>query len=331
MIVLHDGTANYKNIVPNLADATLPANVTWIDVVEGNPDEILFVERVLGRHVPTLAELTEIENSSRLQFEDGVFYLSAPLVSHNPQELPKTTPVGFILTKNLLVTMRFMQLTAFSNFAEAQARPDTRQSGSAVAFAGLMDAIIDRAADVLEEISGVLDQTSQDVFRKNTSALSLSRRPVRQIAGLRELVRKIGYNGDLSSRIRDSLLGVGRIVSYVSGLGGSWFSPEQLSYLETQRNDVKSLSDYDAYLMNRVQLLLDATIGLIGIEQSNTVKVLTVVSVVGIPPTLVASIYGMNFHNMPELSWSWGYLFGLALILLSAVGPIAWFKKRGWM
>jgi magnesium transporter len=158
-----------------------------------------------------------------------------------------------------------------------------------------------------------------------------SQKPAREAASLRETLRKIGYNGDLTSKIRDSLLGVGRIVSYVEGMGSEWIPFEGKAHLDTQHRDIASLSDYDLHLMNKVQLLLDATIGLISIEQNSTIKVLTVVSVVGVPPTLVASLYGMNFHYMPELSWTFGYPFGLALIALSAIVPLAWFKLRGWL
>jgi magnesium transporter len=331
MITLHDGTANYNNKALNLAGGALPPDVKWIDVFEGAPEEIAYVERIIGRSLPTLAELSEVESSSRLQFEDNVFYLSTPLVARNPQELPATTPVGFVLTKDVLVTIRFARLSAFISFAEVYARQTSTFVGAQGVFIGLMDAIIDRAADVLEEVGGELDRVSQNVFINNTTAASLAKSPVQQVVGLRELVRKIGYNGDLSSKIRISLMGIGRILSYVSSMGGTWLSPEQTVSLTTQRQDIISLSDYDAHLMNNVQFLLDATIGLISIEQSNIVKVLTVVSVVGVPPTLIASIYGMNFHAMPELSWSFGYPFGLALILLSAIVPLVWFRKRGWM
>ena len=155
--------------------------------------------------------------------------------------------------------------------------------------------------------------------------------PAREDANLRVILRRIGRCGDLASRIRDSLLGVGRIVPYVLGQCTGWLPGELHSRLETQRADIASLNDYDAHLTNKVQLLLDATLGLINIEQSNIIKVLTVVSVVGVPPTLVASMYGMNFHNMPELDWAWGYPWGLSLILISAVGPLIWFKVRGWL
>jgi magnesium transporter len=144
-------------------------------------------------------------------------------------------------------------------------------------------------------------------------------------------LRKIGRAGDLTSKIRNSLLGLGRMVPYVAGLGATWLAAEVKPHLETLRQDIVSLNDYDAHLSNNVQLLLDATLGLINIEQNNIIKVLTIVSVVGVPPTLVASMYGMNFRHMPELDWAWGYQYGLVLIALSAILPLLWFKLRGWL
>ena len=110
-----------------------------------------------------------------------------------------------------------------------------------------------------------------------------------------------------------------------------WLPPEVKPRLDITRQDVASLSDYDEHIANKVQLLLDATLGLINVEQNNIIKVLTIVSVVGIPPTLIASMYGMNFKGMPEYDWVWGYPYALAMIALSAVLPLVWFKWRGWI
>ena len=194
-----------------------------------------------------------------------------------------------------------------------------------------MDAIADRLADILENIAGELDALSHRLFRSPATEPAARRPPARESADLRIILRRVGHSGDLASKIRDSLLGIGRIVPYVSSHAADWLPPETKARLETVRQDVLSLSDYDAHIVNKVQLLLDATLGLINVEQNNIIKVLTIVSVVGIPPTLVASMYGMNFKNMPELDWSWGYPYGLALIALSAILPVAWFKWRGWI
>jgi magnesium transporter len=147
---------------------------------------------------------------------------------------------------------------------------------------------------------------------------------------LRVLLRRVGRNGDLVSKIRDSLLGIARIIPFVLSLAVEWLPADVKPRLETVRQDVTSLNDYDAHLANKVQLLLDATLGMINIEQNNIIKVLAVVSVVGIPPTLVASMYGMNFRHMPELEWAWGYPYGLVVIAASAIVPLLWFKWRRW-
>ena len=331
MLTLHDCTADYFKIAPNLAAATLPSGVVWIDIFEGTTDEISFVERVTGVHVPSLAELSEIESSSRLRMDRGVLYLNTPIVGHATTGAPKMTPVGFILSPKILITIRFAELTSFTTFTKQLCELESHYSKSVGAFVGLMDCIVDRAADVLEGVGSELDQMSQRIFGANMNIATVQKRPAKESADLREVLRKIGRNGDLVSKIRDSLLGIGRIVPYASTMGGEWFSPELRAHLDSLKYDIVSLSDYDGHLSNKVQLLLDATLGLINIEQNNIIKVLTIVSVVGVPPTLIASLYGMNFHNMPELNWEWGYPYGLALIAISAIAPMLWFKVRGWL
>ncbi len=331
MLILHDGTQKYKDIVPDLNGSSLPPEVKWLDLMEGTADEIAYVERVLKRHVPTKEEINEIESSSRLRSDRGTFYLSATVVSRMETGVPKITPIGFILTRELFVTIRYAPLTAFAFFEEEFADEENDYIGSTGAFVGLVTAIVDRAADLLENVEAELNQISQGIFYSRENEPALIKGSARASASLRETLRRIGHHGDLSSKIRDSLLGIGRIVSYVGEMGADWFSDELRIRLKTQHHDVESLSDYDRHLMGKVQLLLDATMGLINIEQNNIIKVLTVASVVGIPPTLIASMYGMNFNNMPELHWAWGYPFGLVLILLSGIVPVVWFKVRGWL
>jgi magnesium transporter len=330
MLMLHlcaEGCAAFPG---DVTSETLPKGVVWIDLLSPEPDEIAYVERVTGLHVPNMAELSEIESSSRLRSEGDTLYLSTPIVLRSPAAgTPFSTSVGFVLTRALLITVRFEKLMAFQTFMETAKLAGAVQPSGPGAFVGLVDAIIDRIADVLESVGGDLDQISQRVFRMDDAAAR--RRPAREDADLREVLRRIGRDGDLASKIRDSLLGLGRIVPYVLVVSANWLPAELKPRLETQRQDVLSLNDYDAHLTNKVQLLLDATLGLINIEQNNIIKVLTVVSVVGVPPTLVASLYGMNFHDMPELSWAYGYPYGLTMIFLSAVVPLAWFKLRGWL
>lgn len=329
MLTFHDGSVDYIEIRPDLASAKLPPRTVWVDILDGTEDEVAYVARATGLSIPTREEISEIESSSRLRTERGALYMTTPLVMRATTGAPETTSIGVLLTRDVLVTVRFAQLTAFSSFARDLTQEGEYHLSGPGAFIGLMDAIIDRAADVMEGVGGELDFLSQRVFRSENG--DKRRKPARETADLREVLRRIGQSGDLASRIRDSLLGIGRIVSYVANVGSVWLPAELRPHLETQRHDVASLSDYDAHLNNKVQFLLDATMGLVNIEQNNIIKVLTVVSVVGVPPTLVASMYGMNFHNMPELSWTYGYPFGLLVIALSAIGPLLWFKLRGWL
>jgi magnesium transporter len=331
MLTLYHSCAAPGERPADLAKANLPANVAWIDLLKPEPDEVAFVERTTGLDVPSIGDLSEIESSSRLRNRNGAIYLSAPLIYRADSDQPLTTPVGFVLTRERLITVRFETLASFDAFANRDLAAERDPLTGAAVFAGIMDAITDRLADVLENIAAELDDLSHRLFHNPATEPAARRPPARESADLRIILRRVGHSGDLASKIRDSLLGIGRIVPYVLSLAAEWLPSEIKPRLETVRQDVLSLSDYDAHIVNKVQLLLDATLGLINVEQNNIIKVLTIVSVVGIPPTLVASMYGMNFKNMPELDWSWGYPYGLALIALSAILPVAWFKWRGWI
>jgi magnesium transporter len=332
MLTLYHSCTGCGERPADLAKANLPANVAWIDLLKPEPDEVAFVKRTTGLEVPSIEDLSEIESSSRLRHQNGAIYLSAPLIYRGADSDHRlTTPVGFVLTRERLITVRFEDITSFKTFSARDLAGESDPLSSAAVFAGLMDAIADRLADVLENIAAELDALSHRLFHTPATEPVSRRPPARESADLRIILRRVGNSGDIASKIRDSLLGIGRIVPYVLSLAGDWLPTEIKPRLDTVRQDVVSLSDYDTHILNKVQLLLDATLGLINVEQNNIIKVLTIVSVVGIPPTLVASMYGMNFKNMPELDWSWGYPYGLALILLSAILPVAWFKWRGWI
>jgi magnesium transporter len=225
-----------------------------------------------------------------------------------------------------LVTVRFAELTIFETVAKKVGDDKTLRSASGT-FIALLEALIDRGADVLERLGGELDGISRSIFRGDPSK---SRHPVRSNDAMRRTLIAVGTIGDRLSQARIVFLGVGRMIPFVLSLKHDWIMPESAARLAAVSSDVASLSDYEGYLSNKVQFLLDAVLGFINIEQNDLFKVLTIVSVVGIPPTLMASIYGMNFKFMPELSWGWGYPFGLSVIVLSALIPLIWFKWRGW-
>ena len=322
MLVLQTRDLALHETVDDLAAATLSPEVIWIDMCAPTPDEVAFVERVSKLHVPSRAEISEIEVSSRLNIEDGVLFLSTPISFRADGVRPATTPVGFVLSAHLLITVRFENLPAFAGFKDRCFAGHAVHPSSAGLFIGLLEAVVDRMADVLEHVGSQLDEISQLVFHTTDARVADT--------DLQKTLQSLGRSGEILSKIRDSLLGIGRIVPYVAGLSAEWMPAEVGPHLKTLRDDIASLNDYDSYLNSKVQFLLDATLGLINIEQNNIMKVLTVVSVVGVPPVLIAGIYGMNFKAMPELDWAWGYPYAIVLMIVSALIPFVWLKRRGW-
>ncbi len=325
MLYMNAGLAPRRSFQPH-AEASEPAPV-WIDLLRPTDQERSAAERLTGLRVPAQADLAEIESSSRLSSEGKTLSLSMPMIYRSADGLSKVAPLGFVLSPEHLMTVRFADLPVFDQFAERFVG-SAAHSCSVAAFLGLLEAIVDRLADILEHVGGDLDAISRRVFRPERG---IKRNAARMDMQLQATLRAVGTAGERVSNIRDSLLGVNRIVLYVNEAAADWIPGNLRPRFKTVRQDVASLSDYDNQLTNKVQFLLDATLGFINIEQNNGIKILTVVSVVGVPPTLMASIYGMNFKMMPELEWHYGYAYGLTVIILSAVLPFLWFKRRGWI
>jgi magnesium transporter len=300
--------------------------VIWIDLLSPTNEETAFVESRTKVRIPSIDSLSEIETSSRLAVDHGVVYLSIPAVALGDTTDAYLSPTGFILTNSVLVTVRFAPLSTFDAIVEQVKQDQTLQSAAAI-FAALLEAMVDRGADVLERLGAELNKVSKSVFRGDPSR---PKHIVRSNNVLRRALISVGNTGDRLALARDALLGIGRVAPFVLSLKKDWIMPEFEARLEAVTKDIVSLNDYEAHLSSKVQFLLDAILGFITIQQNDLFKVLTIVSVVGIPPTLVAGIYGMNFKYMPELNWIGGYPFGLAVIVLSALVPLAWFKWRGW-
>ncbi|MGA7386188.1 MAG: magnesium transporter CorA family protein [Methylocella sp.] len=318
-----------KDRVEVAADArTIPSEVNWIDAVRPDAREIAFLERTLGIEVPTLETLSEIETSSRLRSEKDWLYLSIPMIDRADGFMPTLTPLGFVLSKDVLLTVRFKHMKAFDDVLETISRCPA-QAGGPGSLAAILEVIVDHAADVLEGVGSDLDCLSEEIF--GTNAANVRRhKPREDGAQLRLVLRKVGRNGDLTSKIEDLLLGMARMLPYVAANAAPYLEAGIRAKLKSLQRDIASLNDYERSLTDKIQFLLDATLGLTNIDQNNIFRILTVVSVIGIPPTFVASMYGMNFKNIPEYDWSFGYQYGLLLIVLSAIIPIVWFKWRGW-
>jgi magnesium transporter len=269
--------------------------------------------------------LQEIETSSRLRAEGQTLYVSMPLTLQDEAAGFAPVPLGYVFSPEMLITIRYSEVPAFARVESDIAKGLC--SDSAGVFAALIDGMVDFDADRLEKLSGDLAGVSARAFSPHGTSAGGHKRASR---ALRESLNAVVSAGDHQSRIRESLLGLQRIIGFVLKMAANWLSPEQKTRLGTAQQDLTSLVDFEAHLASKTQFLLDAILGFINTEQNDIFKVLTIVSVVGIPPTLIASMYGMNFHDMPELSWRWGYPYGLALIALSTLLPIVWFKRRGW-
>jgi len=309
--------------------------VAWVDLLDPTPDERSMVEIDFGLRLPTRDNLSEVQSSSRMAEENGVLFMSVPAGSDGPAGDGAVSPIGFVLSKEVLITLRYAQSRSFDTAAEKFSRSERRTSTEA--FAIVVEELVESTADRLENLATELDQMSRSVFRRAVPFRRRSREAlrykleVRSNEALRNKLIDVGNVGEQLSRLRGRLVGLQRILPFASGPARHFISGEVRSRLHVAQGDLASLTDYQTHLSEKVQFLLDAVLGFISTKQNDIFTVLTVVSVIGIPPMLVASIYGMNFKNMPELSWVWGYPFALALIVLSTVLPILWFKWRGWL
>ncbi len=300
------------------------AAAQWIDLLQPTQEESERVARETGLAIPSEADVEEIESSSRLATRDGALYLSMPLVSR-PETEPRAISVGFVLSTDRLITIRFAPSRLFDRF---MAQTHTGMHSGAHILVGLLEAIVDRQADALEQVKAQLETISHRIFCDDMAAASGRRR---EDAMLRATLVTLGRIGDLVSHIRESQVSAGRIVPYVEAVAEDWLPRELKPRFHTLRRDIASLNDFDTHLNDKLQFLLDATLGFINIAQNNVMKVLTVASVVGIPPVLIAGIYGMNFKSMPEYDWAWGYAYGLGVIGVSAIVTLAIFRWRNWI
>ncbi len=296
--------------------------VAWYDLLDPTEEDRGSVQRATGLELPTREQLSEVELSSRVSYENNVLYLSVPGVSHTNDIAETPSPVGFVLSRDALVTIRYVDLRSFERVA-AKLRQDGERVASIEIFARLIEEMVNSSADLLEEFGCDLGRISRLVFQKRRT------RALRNTLLLRNTLVEIGEIGEKLSEDRDTLQGLQRITLF-SYERADWIPPDLHSRLATAHDDLISLANYQNQLYEKVQFLLDAVLGFINTEQNDIFRVLTIVSVVGIPPTLIASMYGMNFKNMPELSWEWGYEWGLGLIAISIIIPIIWFKRRGW-
>lgn len=329
MITAYLKTQQGINAVSLKDISELPQQTIWLDLLDPSGSQEKIVESFLGIEVPTSEEITEIEDSSRFYRRNNNIYLTVSLLIR-PESggQPSTTDIRFILTPTTMISVRYMDTKPFRLFTGRMARNATPTESSDSLMQRMLELMVDDLADILEATALDLDRLSHHVF---FSATNNHNQDKSENADLKETITEIGKYGELVSEARLSVLNMNRLIIFLSQCdNGSW-QPETKVRLQTLIRDVRSLTEHASFLANRVNFILDGTLGMINIEQNNIIKIFSVAAVMFLPPTLIASIFGMNFKYMPELQLVFGYPLALVLILISAFVPFLYFKRRGWL
>ena len=306
--------------------AVLPDSAVWIDLFNPTAAEDKAVERLAGIAVPTREDMQEIEISSRLYTENGARYMTASLMCAADTASPRITPVTFILANHRLVTVRYDAPRPFVLVENKLARGTAPGANGETVLLELLDAVIDRCADILERVGADVDAVSHAIFEPEGAART------GHAKRYSDILIAIGRKGDLTSKVRESLVSIGRLVTFVTAeTDNVKWSKEMRAQLKTMQRDVGSLTDHASYLSNKITFVLDAMLGVVNLEQNNIIKLFSVMAVVLMPPTLIASIYGMNFKVMPELEWAHGYTYALVAMLLAAALPYLFFTWKKWL
>ncbi len=305
----------------------IPDDATWIDLEEPTREEDKLVEQCVGVQVPTREDMSEIEPSSRLYEENGALYMTLSALYGVEDGNPQIDPIGFVLTRDRLVTIRYVTPKPLRVFAGHARRDKSLVQDNLTALHFLLDAIIDRMADELEGVGAEIETISAHIFQKRVDARRI---PADRLTAL---LTRIGRTQILLAKVRETAVSTARLLSFLSSsdpMKAERAGPVR-DRITTLARDVRSLVDHSGFLADNLTFLLDASLGLISIEQNAAMKLFSWAALIFLPPTLIAGIYGMNFEHMPELDWLYGYPMALTLIVISAVGPLWYLKRRGWI
>ena len=326
MIVAYKLTEKGPGPLPIEPGGPVPPEADWVDLYQPTAEEDRAVEAWLGASMPTREEAQEIEFSSRFYSEDGAVYMTASLLTGVDIDKPVLSPFTIVVAGDRLATLRYDDLRAFRQFLARSMKPGSGCLTTPAVFLGLIEAVVDRMADVIERISADVDRINHNVF-------AAGHRKARQRANRLEiLIGQIGVQGDLAAKARESLSSIERLIQFAGlALPAAFAKGANRARLKLAARDTRSLEDNITFLSNKVNFLLDATLGLISVQQNDVIRILTVATGIFFPPTLIATIYGMNFRFMPELDWHIGYPVAIGIMILSAIVPFIYFKRRGWL
>ncbi|MBN9060817.1 MAG: magnesium transporter [Rhizobiales bacterium 65-9] len=307
------------------AGESVPKDALWIDMIEPTREEDRKVEAHLGIEIPTREEMSDIEPSEIIYAESNARYMTARILCSSDSDLPRLANVSFILAERALVTVRYDEPRSFTMFAARSMKPGGCGVQPESVLDGLIETIIDRAAEILATLGGDIEKLSRSVFEPEGGKNARGE-------FLRTMIRTLGRKGDIISNVRESMVSVERVLLFLSA---TMARPQKSAGFQaewrTALRDVQSIEEHATFLASKIQFLLDATLGLVSLEQNDIIKLFSVMAVVLMPPTLIASIYGMNFKNMPELDWAFGYPAAIGLMIVFAILPFIFFRWKRWL
>jgi magnesium transporter len=305
--------------------APLPEDAVWLDLLEPTPEEERLVEQRLELDIPSREEMREIESSARLYEEAGALYLTATVVTRLDTQQPENSQITFILRGPRLVTNRYVDPLPMRRFiAHTERLPQSNTTAEAV-LAGILEFIIERIADVIERVGADIDKASAEVFGRHLPKGSATR-----ARDYRRLLEHIGQSGELIAKARESLASLARLLAFAQQSTVN-LPHDVRERLRTLSKDVVAMSDHAGFLNTNLNFVLDATLGMVNIEQNNILKIFSVVTVLLLPPSVIGALFGMNFEHIPTLQEPWGFWAALAVMVASSVVPYLWFRRKGWL
>lgn len=320
-----DGIATSTRLV---TDGQIPSNIIWLDVLSPTSEEAIFVGKNFHVEIPSQEELKEIETSSRLYSEAGNIYMTPSIVVDSEKAKPTLGDMAFILTPNHFISIRYATPKSIDICASRILKKHETLNTPVDMMLLLLDVITDRLADMLEMAASRIESITTNIFE---STREDGARPLNVIGNMRHVLKTIGTAGKLTSKVRSSISSLERLLPFAHASLDERMTKEQQAMLKTLDRDLRSLNEHAAFLNNECSFMLNAALGSVSIHQNMLVTLFSIVAVIFLPPTLIASIYGMNFEHMPELASPLGYPITMVLILLSAVVPYIYFRWKKWL
>jgi magnesium transporter len=325
MLTIYDAAGTGTGLAARAGATAIDSSTLWIDLLNPTPEEDACMEAALGIDIPTRAEMREIEASARLYVENGALFMTAFVIYAIEQAVPRSSSITFILTGDRLVTVRYAEPKAFPMFLARAEKGDASCSSAVDIMLGLIEQLVHRQADLIERIQDDVDRLAPAIFEIKGGQQTRSKR-------LDVILRTIGKEGDIVARVQESAFSFSRLLAFLTGAQREKGNEGKASKrIKSVQRDVESLLDNMRFLSTRLEFLLEATLGMINIEQNQIIKLFSVAAVVFLPPTLIASIYGMNFKHMPELDWTFGYPLALVTMVSAAILPYVYFRRKGWL